>query len=113
MEAFRCLNADGGYPRYFEGLFWALVQGPVSRFGDAATNTAITIFLESNIHTNKLPSVIKIGFASLLSTGFRVILSPIDTIKATLQTEGKPGYELLERRVCCFIENSCLLVMRP
>jgi len=38
-------------------------------------------------------------FASLCAAWFRTILTPIDTLKTTLQTEGKPGLKLLRNRI--------------
>jgi hypothetical protein len=93
------LYADGGYPRYYQGLSWALIQGPLSRFGDTAANTGIIALFESNVFTRKFPSALKTALASLCAAGFRMILTPIDTIKTTLQTEGEPGRELLRERV--------------
>jgi hypothetical protein len=104
-EAIKILYADGGYSRYYQGLSAALIQGPVARFGDTAANAGILALLESNTFMKKLPSAIKTIFASLCAAGFRIILTPIDTIKTTLQTEGKPGLRLLRNRVCRRFEN--------
>jgi len=98
-EAVRTLYADGGCSRYYQGLSAALIQGPVARFGDTAANAGILALLESNPFTKKLPSPIKTIFVSLCAAGFRIILTPIDTLKTTLQTEGKPGLKLLRNRI--------------
>ncbi|KAF9788392.1 mitochondrial carrier [Thelephora terrestris] len=98
-EAIETLYADGGYVRYYQGLSAALIQGPVARFGDTAANAGILALLESNTFTKQLPSAIKTLFASLCAAGFRIILTPIDTVKTTLQTEGKPGLKLLKNRI--------------
>jgi hypothetical protein len=105
-EAIKTLYADGGYSRYYQGLSAALVQGPVARFGDTAANAGILALLESNAFTKKLPSAIKTVFASLCAAGFRMVLTPIDTLKTTLQTEGRPGWKLLRRRACHYFVNS-------
>jgi hypothetical protein len=105
-EAIRILYADGGYSRYYQGLSAALIQGPVARFGDTAANAGILALMESNAFMKKLPSAIKTIFASLCAAGFRVILTPIDTVKTTLQTEGKPGLILLKNRVCHYFASS-------
>jgi len=102
-EAISTLYADGGYSRYYQGLSAALIQGPVARFGDTAANAGILALLESNSFMKRLPLAIKTAFASLCAAAFRVILTPLDTVKTTLQTEGKPGLKLLRNRVCrCF-----------
>ena len=41
MTAFKTLYADGGIPRFYRGLIPALIQGPLSRFGDTAANTGV------------------------------------------------------------------------
>lgn len=38
-EALRTLWKDGGVVRFYRGLGPALLQGPLSRFGDTAANT--------------------------------------------------------------------------
>ena len=104
-EAIKTLYADGGYSRYYQGLSAALIQGPVARFGDTAANAGILALLASNTFTKKLPSWIKTIFASLCAAAFRIVLTPIDTVKTTLQTEGRPGWQLLRNRVRRTFEN--------
>lgn len=96
--AIKTLYADGGWTRYYQGLTAALVQGPVSRFGDTAANVGILALLESNGFMKKLPSLVKTVFASLAAAAFRMILTPVDTVKTTLQTEGRGGMKLLRAR---------------
>ena len=98
-EVINTLYADGGYSRYYQGLSAALIQGPVARFGDTASNAGILALLESNSFMKKLPLAIKTAFASPCAAGFRAILTPLDTVKTTLQIEGKPGLKLLRNRV--------------
>ncbi|KAE9394924.1 mitochondrial carrier [Gymnopus androsaceus JB14] len=98
-QASKTLYQEGGYRRYYQGLLAALVQGPVSRFGDTAANVGILVLLESNSYMKTLPTLVKTIFASVAAALFRMILTPIDTIKTTLQTQGKPGWEILKRRI--------------
>jgi len=98
-QATRTLYNDGGWTRYYQGLSAALIQGPVSRFGDTAANAGILALLESNSSMKQLPSLIKTSFASITAAAFRMILTPIDTVKTTLQTQGQPGIEILKNRV--------------
>ncbi|KAI0029013.1 mitochondrial carrier [Vararia minispora EC-137] len=97
--AIKTLYADGGFPRYYQGLAAALIQGPVSRFGDTAANAGILAFLESNTFMKKLPATVKTVFASLAAALFRMTLTPVDTVKTTLQAQGKPGWGILSRRI--------------
>ena len=97
--AIQTLYREGGYSRYYQGLGAALVQGPVSRFGDTAANAGILALLQSNSYMKKMPALIKTIFASLAAAAFRMILTPIDTLKTTLQTQGKEGWAILGRRI--------------
>ncbi|KAK3360432.1 mitochondrial carrier domain-containing protein [Lasiosphaeria hispida] len=95
----RTLHTEGGLPRYYAGLGAALVQGPVARFGDTAANAGILALLASNAYLKDLPSPVKTVFASLCAAAFRILLTPIDTLKTTLQTQGARGTALLRQRV--------------
>ncbi|GJC93241.1 hypothetical protein ColKHC_02067 [Colletotrichum higginsianum] len=98
-EAISVLYQDGGVRRYYQGIGPALIQGPVSRFGDTAANAGILALLESNSFLNQLPTLIKTIFASLCAAAFRMILTPIDTLKTTLQAQGAKGTAILRQRV--------------
>ncbi|KAI9453679.1 mitochondrial carrier domain-containing protein [Russula earlei] len=98
-EAIGTLYADGGYVRYYQGLSAALVQGPVARFGDTAANVGILALLESNTFMRTLPKFIQTVFASTAAALFRMILTPVDTLKTTLQTQGKRGWSILKTRI--------------
>jgi hypothetical protein len=99
IQAIHTLYADGGWTRYYQGLTAALVQGPVSRFGDTAANAGILALLRSNPYMKKLPTLIQTVFASLAAAAFRMILTPVDTVKTTLQTQGSSGMAILRARV--------------
>ncbi|KAF4459080.1 hypothetical protein FALBO_14174 [Fusarium albosuccineum] len=97
--ATKTLYEEGGVRRYYQGIAPALIQGPVSRFGDTAANAGILALLQSNPYLKNLPSPIKTVFASLCAAAFRMILTPIDTLKTTLQAQGARGTALLRRRI--------------
>lgn len=101
IQAIHTLYADGGWTRYYQGLTAALVQGPVSRFGDTAANAGILALLQSNTYMKNLPALIQTLFASLAAAAFRMILTPVDTVKTTLQTQGSSGMTILRARVSC------------
>ena len=98
-QAIRILYADGGWTRYYQGLSAAIVQAPVARFGDTAANAGILAFLRSNPYMRKLPVWIQTAFASLTASAFRIVLMPIDTVKTTLQAQGRRGLPILRARV--------------
>lgn len=94
-QAMKSLYKDGGIRRFYRGLGPALLQGPLSRFGDTAANAGVLTFLDSNEHTKDLPVAAKTMCASFAAALWRVNLMPIDTLKTTLQVNGKDGLKLL------------------
>lgn len=97
-EAFKTLYKDGGIPRFYRGLIPALLQGPLSRFGDTAANTGVLAALDAFESTEKLPVALKTVAASIGAALFRIILMPVDTFKTTMQVEGKDGISKLFKK---------------
>ncbi|KAL6702455.1 hypothetical protein ACN47E_001846 [Coniothyrium glycines] len=97
--ATKTLYHDGGLGRYYAGIGAALFQGPIARFGDTAANAGILALLQSNGYLQNLPSPVKTIFASLCAAAFRMILTPLDTLKTTLQAQGPRGTKLLRQRI--------------
>lgn len=95
MTAFRTLYKDGGIPRFYRGLVPALIQGPLSRFGDTAANTGTIAALDAFELTATLPVGVKTVCASVAAALFRIVLMPVDTFKTTMQVEGKDGLKKL------------------
>jgi hypothetical protein len=92
MEALRTLYADGGVVRFYRGLGPALIQGPVSRFGDTAANAGVLeLFAQSESSMNNWPTPVKTVFASAAASSMRCALVPVDTVKTIMQVEGKEG----------------------
>jgi len=98
-QAFKNLYADGGILRFYRGLGPALVQGPLSRFGDTAANTGTLAALEAYEVTANLPVFLKTIAASVAAALFRIVLMPVDTFKTTMQVEGKNGLSKLFAKV--------------
>lgn len=88
-QALKALYADGGIPRFYRGVAPALIQGPMSRFGDTAANTGVLTLLNSFDSTKDLGVGVKTIAASVAAGGFRVFLMPVDTVKTTMQVTGK------------------------
>lgn len=87
--ALRTLYADGGIPRFYRGVAPALIQGPLSRFGDTAANTGVLTLLDSMESTKDLAVGVKTVAASASAAIFRIFLMPVDTVKTTMQVTGK------------------------
>lgn len=95
MEALRTLYSQGGIPRFYQGLAPALIQGPLSRFGDTAANTGMMALLEDV----DMPPAIKTLAASFGAGLFRIVLMPVDACKTIMQVEGRNGLAALGNKI--------------
>lgn len=95
----KILYKDGGIRRFYRGIGPALLQGPLSRFGDTAANTGILTALNSSNTTKDLPISIKTFLASTTAALWRINLMPIDNIKTSLQVNGKQGIQSLKTKI--------------
>lgn len=99
IEALKHLYADGGVRRFYRGVGPALIQGPLSRFGDTASNAGMMELWDTVEATKGLPAEVKTVSASAAAAGFRVFLMPIDACKTILQVEGKDGLQKLRSKI--------------
>lgn len=99
MTAFKTLYAEGGVPRFYRGLLPALVQGPLSRFGDTAANAGTLTALDASELTANLPVSVKTVAASVAAALFRIVLMPVDTVKTSMQVGGKDGFKNLVAKI--------------
>lgn len=93
------LYKEGGVRRFYRGICPALFIGPLSRFGDTAANIGVLTYLETNEKTKELNIGIKTTIASAFAGLWRINLMPIDTLKTTLQIEGKNALPLLRKKI--------------
>ena len=93
--ALRTLWKQGGLRRLYRGVGPALLQGPLARFGDTAANEFVLRYLEHS----EVPLPIKTAAASTASASWRLVISPVDALKTTLQAEGAGGVKLLSAKV--------------
>lgn len=93
--AVRALYQQGGLLRFYRGLLPALVQGPLSRFGDTAANAGALAILDSSDSTRALPTGLKSVASSGAAAGWRLFLMPVDTCKTIMQVEGSRGLPML------------------
>jgi len=97
--AFQELYKEGGIARFYQGLSFALIQAPLSRFGDTAANTGVLQLLKSFSISEEMPIVLQTFIASFCASIWRIMLMPIDAMKTTLQVEGKSAVNILLRKV--------------
>ena len=94
------MYADGGIPRFYRGVLPALIQGPMSRFGDTAANTGMLTLLDNMEATQNLNVGVKTVAASSAAALFRIFLMPVDTVKVRLECQTRKT-----RRICCTETN--------
>ena len=96
--AIKKLYAEGGIRRFYRGVGPALLQGPLSRFGDTAANVGIITLLNNHEKTKDIPIFLKSMCASGTAALWRINIMPIDTIKTTMQVLGKDGINKLKNK---------------
>lgn len=95
------LYQQGGVPRFYKGLPYAMVQGPLCKFGAVASNEGAKKLVH-NVHYLRQHSA-RILLASFIGSIFnvlwRIFLMPLDTVKTILQVDGLSGFDALVKRV--------------
>ena len=85
------LYEEGGLGRLYKGVGFALIQSPLSRFGDAGANAAVPPLLASLGDAGVLP-VLPLATtqaaASIVAAAWRITITPVDTFKTSLQVQG-------------------------
>jgi hypothetical protein len=98
LETIKKLWAEGGLARLYKGLLpWAIFQAPLSRFGDVASNEMVI----SVIHAlfPQVPVSVSTFASSMTGACFRIAITPIDTCKTILQTDGDKGMKILQDKI--------------
>lgn len=96
-EAFNALWSQGGISRFYQGVQWALIQNPLCRAGDTGFNTGVLLVCAH--YLNFLPIFMHTMLAAVFCSLWRILLTPIDTIKTSIQVNGSAGMTLLHKRV--------------
>lgn len=94
-SSLEALWRQGGLPRLYQGLPFALIQGPMTKFGDTAANVGILALLDSIPETADLPVPLKTFAGSTAAALWRIVLMPVDTSKTSMQVEGADGLQKL------------------
>ncbi|GMH87646.1 hypothetical protein TrVE_jg2643 [Triparma verrucosa] len=99
LAAIRTLYSQGGIARFYKGVEFAVIQGPLSRFGSTAANDGVNALLASLTFSEKWGAGRSTFIASLVVGMWRIILMPIDTCKTVLQVDSTAGFKNLIRKV--------------
>jgi len=116
-ETLNKLYSQGGVGRLYQGLPFALLQGPLTRFGDTFSNVGSLALLQQvvlilnadptqnhNLRSFSLIGIlsslpVKTAFGSISAALFRIVLMPIDTCKTVMQVDGSDGLKRLVDKV--------------
>ena len=95
------LYRQGGLARFYRGWPYALVQGPLARFGAVAANDASIVFAAYWLGQSERASkgAFSTALGSVLAGLWRLFLMPVDTCKTVLQVDGVRGFQLLWEKV--------------
>jgi hypothetical protein len=91
------LFKEGGIPRFYKGVSFAIIQNPLSRFGDTAANVGVLALFDAFFPG--VPVALKTAVASAGGATWRIALTPVDTFKTTLQVQGNTAFNLLRQKV--------------
>ena len=94
-QSMKKLYLDGGISRFYRGYSAAIAIGPLSRFGDTASNAYVLSLFENS----SVPISVQTLCGSFAASSWRAFLMPIDAVKTTLQVEGKNGLKLLKNKI--------------
>ena len=97
VGAIATLFKEGGIPRFYKGVSFAIIQNPLSRFGDTAANVGVLALMDSFFPGT--PVAVKTALASVGGASWRILLTPVDTFKTTLQVQGNTAFNLLRQKV--------------
>uniref|UniRef100_A0A7S1LHF0 ADP,ATP carrier protein n=1 Tax=Alexandrium catenella TaxID=2925 RepID=A0A7S1LHF0_ALECA len=97
-EVLKKLHAEGGVARLYRGLFpWAIFQAPLSRFGDVASNDMVLATMGAVFPSVPVSASTFIG--SMAGASWRIVITPVDTCKTVLQTDGSEGWKILKSKL--------------
>jgi hypothetical protein len=90
---------EGGIARFYQGVGFALVQAPLSRFVSTGANDGVQAFLASFQATRGWGPGRTTMLGAIIVGLARMILMPIDTCKTVLQVDSRDGFRSLLRRL--------------
>ena len=112
-QAMHELYSQGGILRFYEGLSYAIVQGPLSKFGIIAAHEGSRTLMK---HLKLMKPIYTSLLVTFLTVSWRVFLMPLETCKTVLQVQGSSGFrkmmkEVVRGRVSLLYEGSAAVVL--
>ena len=94
VSSVKTLYNDGGLRRFYRGYPVAMLQAPLSRFGDIASYSMVSQYSE----VNNLSLPVQTALGTVCSSLWRFNLMPIDTLKTMMQVHGKDGINSVKHK---------------
>lgn len=95
VQTLKILYNNGGIVRFYRGILPALVIGPMSRFGDTASNMYATTLFHSSSSLKTLPIFVQTSVGSVMAGLWRISTLPVDAWKTSKQVYGTEGLKIL------------------
>uniref|UniRef100_A0A7S4HVK0 Uncharacterized protein n=1 Tax=Odontella aurita TaxID=265563 RepID=A0A7S4HVK0_9STRA len=99
LQSLTTLYNQGGVPRFYRGMAFALVQAPLARFASTAANDGVEALLGNLEYTKNWGPGKGTVVASAVVGLWRMMLMPVDTCKTVLQVDSAEGFRNLIRGV--------------
>lgn len=95
LETLKKLYSEGGLIRFYRGIVPALVIGPISRFGDTATNMLATTYFANSPTLKHFPIFVQTSLGSIMAGLWRLSTLPVDAWKTSKQVYGDGGLKII------------------
>jgi hypothetical protein len=106
LSSLKQLYKQGGIMRFYNGWMYAVILGPISKFGAIAANEAAKVIVAAmskddatSLLSRQHEQVYATLLGTLLTVLWRVFLMPLETCKTVLQVDGTKGFDRLLARV--------------
>lgn len=97
--ALKNLYNQGGIIRFYRGITYAIVLGPLSKFGATAANEGSKVLIESYKWNTSITQLTSTILGTVFTVIWRLFLMPLETCKTVLQVDGTFGFQQLIQRV--------------
>lgn len=114
--ALKELHRQGGIARFYNGISYALLQGPLAKFGSIAANEGSKVIIDHYFPNSQMADMLSSALGSVLSMMWRIVIMPIETCKTILQVDGVAGFRTLlsklkEGRLSILYEGSSTVAL--
>lgn len=91
--ALKELYRQGGVLRFYNGIFYALLQSPLSKFGSIAANEGSRVLVSHYLPNSSFSDSFSSALGAFMSMLWRIFLMPVETCKTVLQVDGTHGFQ--------------------